>query len=160
MKLQLDAVTFAPHELDGNIQARMRLGTQEIVTSWPKSQDLGIARMVDQLAVRVVDVTLARTDAGREIQATLSLADRPVLVSWVVEEDDGELGWVFEKLLKDVGDGFVRQLRALMALQEDDDETSDDETDVNEFAAEGTDVDEMELDPAAMLGDEELADAS
>ena len=68
MKLQLDAVSFAPHELDGSIQARMHLGSQEIVTTWPKSQDIGIARLVDQLAVRVVDVALARTDAGREIQ--------------------------------------------------------------------------------------------
>lgn len=122
--LNVDAVTFTPDDQGGRIEMQVRAGSQQLTSTWPKGEDEEVARLFEQMTVRVEQITVARTPSGPEIQAHLTIGERPLAVNWGLEEDDASGQAEFERLLENASKSFRRQLQLLVGAPE---ETVEDE---------------------------------
>ena len=113
--MNVDFVSYTPDDNGGTIELQMHMGSQQINTAWPKSEDDELVRLFDQMQVRVEQIIFQRTVKGREIEAHLSIGDRPLAVNWVLEEDDSGAEVRFDRLLQDARRSFVRRLESLMS---------------------------------------------
>lgn len=117
--LNVDAVTFTPDDQGGRIEMQVRSGSQQISSTWPKGEDEEVARLFEQMTVRVEQITVARTASGPEIQAHLTIGERPLAVNWGLEEDDENGREEFDRLLDNASRSFRRQLQLLVGAPEE-----------------------------------------
>ncbi len=108
---KVQQATFVPTATGGEIQATMQMGSQEVTTKWPISdQDDDLGPLLDQLTVKVQKITFAATPNGGEIRADMTLGDRVFVSRWPIEGDDHELKPALDRLLDEISRKCIANL--------------------------------------------------
>ena len=109
--VKVQQATFIPTDTGGEIQANMQVGSQEVTTKWPISnQDDDLGPLLDHLMVKVQKITFVSTPNGGEIRADMTLGDRVFVSRWPVEEDDHELKPTLDRLLDEISRKCIANL--------------------------------------------------
>ena len=114
---KVQEAVFTPTAEGGTIQANMQVGSQEVTTRWPVTNDGDLRPLLDRLMVTVQQVVFASTPSGGEIRAHMRVGDRVFVSRWPIEGEDNELKPVLDRLMDTISRESVQNL--LAELQRD-----------------------------------------
>ena len=105
--------TYIPSPDGDQIEATLSLRAREISTTWNLGdEDADVRRLVDSLAVKVRQTMFIQSNDGAEIRVTLTIGDRSFVSRLPIDQDDLELKVSMERLMEEIGAGFVRAMES------------------------------------------------
>lgn len=107
-------VTFVPDPTGDRLQTSMKLGDQDLNSSWPIGDQDSIKSLLDRLMVRVQEVTYISTAHEAEIQVMLEIGPHRYVARFPVDETSSDLKPELDRLMDEVTRRWINGLQGLL----------------------------------------------
>jgi hypothetical protein len=113
--MHVQEATYTPRSDGGEMRATAQVGSQDLITHWPVTEEDDVTPLLAQMMPTVQDVTFRSGTDGGEVTITMAIAGRGFVCRFPVEAGDEELKPALDRLLGEIGRKLAETLQASLS---------------------------------------------